>query len=110
MAGDWTAVIPVKPLDGAKSRLRGAVPDGQHAELALALVRDTVAAVLACPAVGDVLVVTDDPDAAQAALKALGRQALHAAVLGFEHPISGEAMHFESKPPEDLANLIEALQ
>ncbi|HEY7273703.1 MAG TPA: 2-phospho-L-lactate guanylyltransferase [Actinoplanes sp.] len=65
MAEDWTAVIPVKPLDGAKSRLRGAVPDGRHADLALALVRDTVAAVLACPAVRDVLVVTDDPAAAR---------------------------------------------
>ena len=67
MAEDWTAVIPVKPLDGAKSRLRGAVPDGWHVELALAMVRDTVAAVLACPAVRDVLVVTDDPAATRAA-------------------------------------------
>jgi 23S rRNA pseudouridine1911/1915/1917 synthase len=50
------------------------------------------------------------PETAQAALKALGRQALHAAVLGFEHPVTGEAMHFESEPPADLANLIEALQ
>jgi 2-phospho-L-lactate guanylyltransferase len=66
VAEDWTAVIPVKPLDGAKSRLRGAVPDGWHADLALALVRDTVAAVLACPVVRDVLVVTDDPAAARA--------------------------------------------
>jgi 2-phospho-L-lactate guanylyltransferase len=67
VAEDWTAVIPVKPLDGAKSRLRGAVPDRWHADLALALVRDTIAAVLACPAVRDVLVVTDDPTAARAA-------------------------------------------
>ena len=51
MAEDWTAVIPVKPLAGAKSRLRGAVPDAEHADLALALIRDTVAAVRACPAV-----------------------------------------------------------
>jgi 2-phospho-L-lactate guanylyltransferase len=67
VAQDWTAVIPVKPLDSAKSRLRGAVPAGRHADLALALVRDTVAAVLACPAVREVLVVTDDPGAARAA-------------------------------------------
>jgi 2-phospho-L-lactate guanylyltransferase len=67
VAEDWTAVIPVKPLAGAKSRLRGAVPDAEHADLALALIRDTVAAVRACPAVRVVLVVTDDPDAAQAA-------------------------------------------
>ena len=67
MAGaNWTAVIPVKRLSAAKSRLRGAVADARHEELALAMVRDTVAAVLACPAVGEVLVVTDDPGAAAA--------------------------------------------
>ncbi len=49
------------------------------------------------------------PEKAQAALKTLGRQALHAAVLGFEHPLTGEPMHFESTPPADLAALIAAL-
>ncbi len=49
------------------------------------------------------------PGEAQAALKALGRQALHAAVLGFEHPVTGEPMHFESEAPADLAALIAAL-
>jgi 2-phospho-L-lactate guanylyltransferase len=71
----WTAVIPVKSLSAAKSRLRGAVADARHEELALAMVRDTVAAVRACPAVGDVLVVTDDP-AAAAAVAALGARAV----------------------------------
>ena len=46
---------------------------------------------------------------AQAALTALGRQALHAGVLGFEHPITGERLRFESAPPEDLDRLIKAL-
>jgi 2-phospho-L-lactate guanylyltransferase len=71
VANDWTAVIPVKRLDAAKSRLRGAVPDAFHPALALAMVRDTVAAVLACPVVGGLLVVTDDP-AVGAAVTALG--------------------------------------
>ena len=57
---DWVVVIPVKRLDAAKSRLRGAVADSRHEDLALAMVRDTVAAVRACPQVGEVLVVTDD--------------------------------------------------
>ena len=61
MASEWTAVIPVKRLSAAKSRLRGAVPAARHAELALAMVRDTAAAVLAGSAVGELLVVTDDP-------------------------------------------------
>jgi 23S rRNA pseudouridine1911/1915/1917 synthase len=45
------------------------------------------------------------PPDAQAALAALGRQALHAHVLGFEHPITGEALTFRSPLPADLAVL-----
>ena len=48
-------------------------------------------------------------DNARAALEALDRQALHAAVLGFAHPTTGETLLFESEPPADLARLIEAL-
>ena len=33
------------------------------------------------------------------------RQALHAASLGFTHPVSGEAMIFESDLPDDMAGL-----
>jgi 2-phospho-L-lactate guanylyltransferase len=58
---DWVAVVPVKRLAAAKSRLRGAVDDSRHEELALAMVADTVTAVLACTEVDEVLVVTDDP-------------------------------------------------
>jgi 23S rRNA pseudouridine1911/1915/1917 synthase len=47
---------------------------------------------------------------AREALRGLGRQALHAAVLGFEHPLSGENLHFESEPPPDLQRLIGALR
>ena len=49
-------------------------------------------------------------EAAQAALAALNRQALHAAVLGFEHPVTGEELMFESEIPPDMASLIEALE
>ena len=34
----------------------------------------------------------------------LARQALHAAVLGFRHPVTGEALRFESPLPPDLAS------
>jgi 2-phospho-L-lactate guanylyltransferase len=67
VAKHWTAVIPVKRLGAAKTRLRGAVPDARHADLALAMVQDTVAAVLACAEVGELIVVTDDDAAARAA-------------------------------------------
>jgi 23S rRNA pseudouridine1911/1915/1917 synthase len=49
------------------------------------------------------------PDTAKAAILALGRQALHAAQLGFEHPETGEEMRFEAPLPPDLARLQEAL-
>jgi 23S rRNA pseudouridine1911/1915/1917 synthase len=42
--------------------------------------------------------------------KAFPRQALHAAILGFVHPITGKEMRFERDPPEDMADLIEALR
>ncbi len=39
----------------------------------------------------------------------LDRQALHAAILGFEHPTTGEVMRFESPLPDDLDRLREGL-
>jgi 23S rRNA pseudouridine1911/1915/1917 synthase len=47
---------------------------------------------------------------ATAAAKAFPRQALHAAILGFAHPITGEELRFERAPPADMADLIEALR
>lgn len=43
-------------------------------------------------------------------IQALGRQALHAAELGFEHPITHEEMFFEAPLPDDLVALEEALE
>lgn len=48
-------------------------------------------------------------DRAIAAVAGFRRQALHARVLGFEHPVSGEALRFEAEPPEDFKTLREAL-
>jgi len=39
----------------------------------------------------------------------LGRQALHAAVLGFSHPRSGEALRFVSPLPADMQRAVTAL-
>lgn len=38
------------------------------------------------------------------------RQALHAATLGFDHPVTGERLEFSSPLPADMAGLIEALR
>ena len=37
------------------------------------------------------------------------RQALHAALLGFIHPVSNERLQFSSEIPRDMAELIEEL-
>jgi 2-phospho-L-lactate/phosphoenolpyruvate guanylyltransferase len=72
----WSVVVPAKRLAVAKTRLRPLTadrPDAEaaHRELVLALLADTVAAAVACPAVGVVLVVTDEP-AAAAVVRDLG--------------------------------------
>jgi len=46
----------------------------------------------------------------QAALAALGRQALHAYLLVIEHPRTGEILHWESPLPEDLVHLTDKLR
>jgi 23S rRNA pseudouridine1911/1915/1917 synthase len=50
------------------------------------------------------------PPEAAAALNAMGRQALHAAALGFVHPVTGRRLRFESPPPADFSRLIDALR
>ena len=66
----WTVLLPVKVLARAKSRLAVLAGDRRR-ELALAFASDTVTAVLACPDVARVVVVTSDP-AAGPLLAALG--------------------------------------
>ncbi|MEZ5956738.1 MAG: RluA family pseudouridine synthase [Hyphomonadaceae bacterium] len=73
---------------------------------------------LGCPLVGDPLYgkqrafKAEGPhaDEAAAAVAAFPRQALHAAVLGFKHPISGDELRFESELPADMTALIEILK
>ena len=50
------------------------------------------------------------PPAARAELEALDRQALHAWLLGFEHPRTRRHLVFESTLPADLMRLEQALQ
>ncbi|WP_089850159.1 RluA family pseudouridine synthase [Salipiger marinus] len=45
-----------------------------------------------------------------AQVEGFDRQALHAAVLGFAHPVSGEMMRFESPLPADMEALVAALR
>jgi 23S rRNA pseudouridine1911/1915/1917 synthase len=50
------------------------------------------------------------PEPARDVLAGLGRQALHAYLLGFEHPETGEFVEFKSPLPTDLAALHKALR
>ncbi|MEP2784117.1 MAG: RluA family pseudouridine synthase [Pseudoruegeria sp.] len=45
-----------------------------------------------------------------AAAQGFARQALHAATLGFVHPVSGEEMQFEAPLPSDMSELIDKLR
>ena len=60
-------MVPAKRLAVAKTRLQPlpGLPGHEHGALVLALLADTVAAAVACPRVGSVLVVTDEPAAAE---------------------------------------------
>ncbi|MDQ2093535.1 RluA family pseudouridine synthase [Rhodalgimonas zhirmunskyi] len=44
--------------------------------------------------------------AALAGVQAFDRQALHAATLGFVHPVNGEEMRFEAPLPQDMDDLL----
>lgn len=61
----WTAIIPVKPLSLAKSRLR--VPGVDVADLALAFLNDVLTATTGTARIAETLVVSADPSVAQAA-------------------------------------------
>ena len=75
---------------------------------------------LGCPLIGDPLYGKQRGfkaegagpalDAAKTAVEAFARQALHAAVLGFVHPVTQDALRFEAPLPEDMASLLAALR
>lgn len=47
---------------------------------------------------------------ALAAIRGFPRQALHAATLGFIHPVSGDTLKFEAPLPEDMQQLLQSLK
>jgi len=81
----WTVLLPVKVLARAKSRL-AVLAGPRRWELALAMASDTVAAVVGCPEVARVVVVTSDPVAGEqlAALGAVVVPDVHAGPAGLD--------------------------
>ncbi len=71
---------------------------------------------IGCPVVGDETYgsgfktrVQKLPQSAQHHLETLKRQALHAHLLGFEHPTTREKLRFESELPQDFIALLNSL-
>jgi 23S rRNA pseudouridine1911/1915/1917 synthase len=63
------------------------------------------------PILGDPLYGKEPADSLLRAVgRRLGRQALHAFVLGFVHPVTGERHRFERSPPADFRAALEALR
>ncbi|MBU1356206.1 MAG: RluA family pseudouridine synthase [Candidatus Edwardsbacteria bacterium] len=51
-----------------------------------------------------------DSKSAENILASIGRQALHAAVLGFIHPVTGKYLEFSAPLPDDIQGLIKTLK
>jgi 2-phospho-L-lactate/phosphoenolpyruvate guanylyltransferase len=106
-------VVPVKQLDAAKSRLRGAADQGigdadTHARLALALAHDTVAAVRASARVRRLLVISSDPVVA-AELGAVGVEVVpDGAVPGLNAAYAGGAARLREQDPAAAVGALQA--
>jgi len=122
----WSVVVPAKRLALAKTRLRPLTDTlgsgAAHDELVLALLADTVAAAAACPAVGAVLVVTDDPAAVDEA-RALGVRTVadepdrglnaaleHGARLAGTGAVAALSSDLPALRPEELAAALRAAE
>jgi len=57
------AILPVKPFDDAKSRLKPVLSAKQRQQLARSLMQQSLNALIACQAIDSVLVVSSDPEA-----------------------------------------------
>ena len=101
-------VVPVKHLDRAKSRLRGAAPGGAagHRDLVLAVVRDTVAAAVA--AVRAVLVVCEDARVVEA-LRGSGAECVDQPGLpGLNAALAFGADRLRARDPASVVGALQA--
>ncbi len=99
----------VEQLLGPFSRLRLTLHTGRTHQIRVHLSHELL------PILGDPVYArsynpaSNIPNPTHSAISALKRQALHAELLEFEHPISGEALSFRAPLPDDLKRLSHAL-
>jgi|1186.fasta_scaffold105290_1 2-phospho-L-lactate guanylyltransferase len=102
-------VVPIKRLDRAKSRLRGAVA-GAHAGLVLALLVDTVTAALEAEGVRRVLVVCED-DRVPPALRGTGAECVdERGLAGLNAALSYGADLLRERNRHEPGSVVGALQ
>lgn len=102
-----TLVSVLEVLAGGRAALVACrLETGRTHQIRVHLAEQTKTPILADPLYGR---SSQDPELRAVELE-LGRQALHAAVLGFVHPVSGAALRFEAPLPEDLQRALERLR
>lgn len=102
------AITHVEPLEilGSCSLVRCRLETGRTHQIRVHLSEIAGAPLLGDPVYGKHI----QKPALKALSDTLGRQALHAAVLGFVHPITGESLRFETPVPEDFSIVLTALR
>jgi 23S rRNA pseudouridine1911/1915/1917 synthase len=97
--GDRAALLEVRLETGRTHQIRVHLAEAGHPLLADAVYGGTRREARLAP---------DDP--VRRAAEAIGRQALHAARLAFDHPRTGRRLTLEAPVPADLAGALEALR
>jgi 2-phospho-L-lactate guanylyltransferase len=95
------ALVPVKRLDAAKSRLRDTLPGDAVPKLARAMLEDLLEALLAVPELEVVAVVTEDPEVARVA-ESQGAGALLLDDAGLNPSLAAGAERLADRGPDAL--------
>ena len=99
-----TTIIPMATAKSLASLVRCVLETGRTHQIRVHLAEQFEAPILA-----DLLYGGRDPQPLTPIGDALGRHALHAEILGFIHPRTGEKLHFSVPMPEDMEQAWQSL-